>query len=403
MIANTVETYGLFSRVLHWLMALLIFAAIGLGLYAEDLPTTSDAEVARLFTVYSLHKTIGVAVFFLALVRLAWTVAQPHPAPLHPERRAETFLAHAVHWLLWIALLSVPLTGWLHHAATTGFAPIRWPFGQDLPFVPKSDHLAEIFSRVHGIATKLVFAALALHILGVIKHSAIDRDSTLARMARGTAVPVKAVRQGIVAPALALMLWAGVIAAGLWAMPSDRPATDPAGPASVQGGGTQTAPGNWQMQAGSIGFTALQSGAKVTGAIPAFTATIRFDDTVAEGSAGHVRVTMDMASVTLGSVTHQVTGPEFFDIARFPTAIFDAEIVATSDGHVARGTLTIRDKSVPVELPTMITVTGDTAKMTGAITLDRRDFSLGASYSDNKTVGYPVAVEVMLSATHSGP
>ncbi|MGL4310889.1 MAG: cytochrome b/b6 domain-containing protein [Paracoccaceae bacterium] len=403
MIANTTETYGLLSRSLHWLTALLIFTAIGLGLYAENLAAASDAEVARLFTIYSLHKTIGVTVFFLALIRLVWTITQPHPAPLHPERRLETFLARAVHWLLWIALLAVPLTGWLHHAATTGFAPIRWPFGQDLPFVSKSDDLAEVFARTHGIATKLLFAALLLHILGALKHALIDRDATLSRMARGTPAPVRAVRHGIAAPALALALWTGVIAAGVLVAPPDRPApvaaaaTAPATPDIAQSAG------NWQMRSGSIAFAALQSGAKVTGGIPAFAAAIRFDETVKDGSAGHVTVTMDMASASLGSVTQQVTGPEFFDIARFPAAVFDAEIVAMAGGHVARGTLTIRDKSVRVELPAKITVTDDTAEMSGNVTLDRRDFGLGASYSDDKTVGFPVTVDVALTAARNAP
>ena len=90
--------YGRMARLLHWAIALLIAAAIYLGLTMTDLPATDEAEIAEVFRTYSLHKTIGVAVLALALIRILWTLARPGPGPLHPERRIETFLARFTHW-----------------------------------------------------------------------------------------------------------------------------------------------------------------------------------------------------------------------------------------------------------------------------------------------------------------
>ena len=132
---NSAQSFGLVTRTFHWLTALMILTAIPLGVIANQLPYDSAEALAQKAELFSLHKTLGVAAFLLGLARILWALVERHPAPLHPERRAELTLAGAVHWLLYISLVAVPLSGWVHHAAVTGFAPILWPFGQTLPFV----------------------------------------------------------------------------------------------------------------------------------------------------------------------------------------------------------------------------------------------------------------------------
>ena len=126
---NSARHYGPVARSLHWLTAALILTIFPLGLYAQGLPHDTSAALAYKAQVFSIHKTLGVAAFFTALLRVLWAFSQPRPAPLHPERRLETFVADLIHWSLYAAMLIVPLSGWLGHAATEGFAPIRWPFG----------------------------------------------------------------------------------------------------------------------------------------------------------------------------------------------------------------------------------------------------------------------------------
>lgn len=210
------------SRLLHWVAALAILGTFALGLWMIGLPAGTEAEVARLFRSYSLHKTLGVGVFCLALLRIGWTLIHPGPGPLHPERRGEVFLASVTHWGLWIGMLALPATGFLHHAAAPGFAPVLWPFGQTLPFVPADEALALIFRRTHELSGWLLAALLGLHVAGALKHMLIDRDATLARMVTGTgpaAPPAPCVPLAIVT---AFALWSSLaVAAVLTAPPPD--------------------------------------------------------------------------------------------------------------------------------------------------------------------------------------
>lgn len=385
--ANTPQSYGSLARILHWLIALLIFAAIGLALYAQSQPRGTGAEVARVATLYSLHKTIGVAAFFAAVLRLLWAMAQPRPGALHPERRLETFVAAAVHWSLYAALLIMPVSGWLGHAALDGFAPILWPFGQSLPFVPKSDALARVFFSVHGAASKLLYASVGLHMLGALKHALIDRDGTLARMTRGSAL-LTPPQQPSALPALAaLSVWAGIVAAGV--------AFAPPKPAVSSAPGTAATVGNWTVTAGTLGFSVKQMQAVVSGKFSGWTADIAYDD---RAKTGTVTVTIPLSGMTVGSVTQQVAAPEFFDATAHPVAVFSGAIAETTGQLAATGTLTLRGKIVPVTLPFTLTLDGSTARMTGKAVLDRRDFGIGASYPDETTVGFGVTVDVALDA-----
>ena len=74
---NTATSFGQVARSLHWLTALLILSAIGLGLYAEGLPHDSSEALAAKAEVFSIHKTIGMAAFLVALVRIVWALIQP--------------------------------------------------------------------------------------------------------------------------------------------------------------------------------------------------------------------------------------------------------------------------------------------------------------------------------------
>jgi len=187
MLTNTITTYGAVTKFFHWSIAVLIIAMIPLGIYANDLPYDTGAALADKAWFFSLHKTIGVAIFFLALARIAWAISQPRPALLNADKPAEAGLATLAHWLLYISLVIVPASGWIHHAATTGFAPIWWPLPQDLPLVPKDDAVAHTFKSLHIIFERVLAVTLILHVAGALKHHIIDRDLTLRRMLPGIA------------------------------------------------------------------------------------------------------------------------------------------------------------------------------------------------------------------------
>ncbi len=394
--ANTATTYGSVTRTFHWLTALMILTAIPLGLYANDLPFDTGDALAWKAQVFSLHKTLGVAIFLVALGRILWALTQVHPVPLHPDKKAETALAAVVHWVLYLSLVAMPLTGWIEHAASSGFAPILWPFGQDLPFVAKSESVAQMAGTLHWVFSKLLIASVLLHITGALKHALIDRDGTLSRMTSGMPAGAPHARQPVFAPALgALALFAAgaATAAYLSAIPA-QPVTPPAAaPASA----TATA-GNWQVTEGTLGFTINQLGSPVQGSFADWTADITFDDTPGNGPKGQVTVVIDMTSLALGSVTDQAKSKDFFDVTTHPTATFTADILKDDSGLAALGTLTLHGQTAPLTLPFKLNVTGDEAKMTASFPLDRRAFGIGPAYGDEKTVGFNADVAIALTA-----
>ncbi|MDO9637429.1 MAG: cytochrome b/b6 domain-containing protein [Pseudotabrizicola sp.] len=391
---NSQRSYGRIARLFHWATAALILIAIPLGLVANRLPYDTAQQLALKAQVFSVHKTLGVVVFFVALGRILWTLFETHPVPLHPERRLELWLARLVHWMLYISLVAVPLTGWVHHAAVTGFAPIWWPFGQSLPFVPQSEAVAATAGAAHWVFTKLMIASILLHIAGALKHHVIDRDDTLRRMTRGInapALPVPARRSAL--PVMAAVALFG-LGAAVAALPRGEPVTQ-----SLTAAQPAPAAGNWQVSDGTLGISVTQMGQQVSGSFAAWTADITFDEAATNGTQGSVTVSIDTGSLTLGSVTQQARSADFFDVTAFPQAVFIADILPAASGYQASGTLTLRGAEVPVTLPFTLDINGNTATMTGQTTLDRRDFGMGATYTDEASVGFGVTVDVALTAT----
>lgn len=388
---NTATSYGSVTRTFHWLTALLIFAAFPLGVIANDMAYDTSEALALKAQLFSVHKTLGVAVFMVALLRILWALTETKPAPLHPTRQAESFAAETVHWALYLSLVVVPLSGWIHHAAVDGFAPILWPIGQNLPFVPKSELVATAAATTHWLFTKVMFASVALHIAGALKHVFIDRDLTLARMAKG--VPAGSAQSGHSAlPMLTALAIFAAGAVGAWqlaktAAPVAEAATSEPAAATV---------GNWQVTEGTLLFTVKQMGAEVQGIFPAWTADITFDEATGTGA---VTVSINTTKLTLGSVSDQAKGPEFFDTASHPAAVFKADIAAAATGHAATGTLTLRGIDRPLTLPFNMEIDGATAQVQAEVALDRRDFDMGKSYPDEANVGFAVVVTVDLTAT----
>ncbi|WP_296424140.1 cytochrome b/b6 domain-containing protein [Yoonia sp.] len=393
--SNTATLYGTVTKTFHWLTALLIITIIPLGLIANDLPYETNAQLAFKAQLFSFHKTLGVIIFAVALARILWALTQTKPGALHPDRKAETMLAEVVHWLLYISLVAVPLTGWIHHAATTGFAPILLPIGQSLPLVPKSEGFADVFATLHWIWSKVMVASILLHIAGALKHQFVDKDATLRRMWFGqTQAPALPAHRGsLVAPIAALGIFALATAAAAAAGFFSHE-TRTAGPALA------AVSSEWAVTDGAVAITVTQFGSPVTGTFADWTSAISFDPD-ATGVMGNVTTTIAIGSLQLGSVTSQAMGADFFDAETFPTATFAANIIADGDGYVADGTLSIKGNTVPVTLPFALTIVGDTAEMTGTLNLDRRTFEIGQSMSDETNLAFGVGVNVTLSATRS--
>lgn len=390
----TAATYGTVTKTFHWLTALLIITVIPLGAIANRLPYDTNEQLAFKAQLFSFHKTLGVIVFVVALARIFWALTQTKPASLHPDRKVETFLADLVHWLLYVSLVAVPLTGWIHHAATEGFAPILLPISQNLPFVPDDESIAKLFGGLHWVWSKIMVGALLLHLAGALKHHFIDKDSTLRRMWFGASEAQSGAHQGTwTAPIAAIGIYAVATVAGaatgMYASSAEGPQTELAAVAS-----------DWSVTEGEIGLTITQFGNPVSGQFGEWTAAISFDEN-GTGVLGDVAATIAIDSLSLGSVTSQAMGADFFNASAFPTATFEGEITADGDSYLADGTLMIKDIAVPVTLPFTLTIDSDTATMAGDVTLDRRSFQIGQSLNDESNLAFAVGVAIALTATRA--
>ncbi|RKT34587.1 cytochrome b561 [Roseovarius halotolerans] len=409
-LSNTSTTYGSVTKTFHWLTALLILAMFPLGLLASDLAhdvrggsaSPDDSALQLAATLFSMHKTIGVALFFVALARIAWAIGQPKPALLNGDKPAEAWLAETVHWLLYGSLVAVPLSGWVHHAASSGFAPIWWPLGQSLPLVPKDERLADITGTLHYLLQWMLLAAIALHVAGALKHHLLDGDATLRRMLPGQNPALPTERQpGHVLPLLtALALWGAVLGGAGWLgwfTPRDHAAD-----IAVQGAPLDAVESEWQVEDGSLQITVVQMGSEVTGSFADWTASIDYSDSAdANGRHGSVDVTISIPSLTLGSVTSEALGADYFNAEAFPTARFNADLLSTDDGKLARGTLTIRDQSVPVEMPFTLDIQGDSATAQGGLSVDRRAFGIGGESTGSLAASVEITFD--LTARRAAP
>jgi cytochrome b561 len=179
------STYSTVAITLHWLIALGILTNIGLAWYFGTLK--GPEAVAPI----QLHKSIGITVLLLTLLRIGWRLthaAPPLPAAMHTW---EKWAAKATHFVFYVLMLGLPLSGWAMVSAsplikvhpTVLFWTIPWP---SVPFPGfDSDQLHDthkLLEKTHELLGWIAYATIALHVAAALKHQIIDRDDVLSRM-----------------------------------------------------------------------------------------------------------------------------------------------------------------------------------------------------------------------------
>ena len=169
--------YSKVAIILHWVIALLIFANFYLASAAEDLPR----EAQGAFMVP--HKAIGISILLFSFLRLFWRVG--HKPPPLPDTLPlwQARLGKFVHLLFYFLIIAVPLSGWLMASAHPQAPPVDFfgLFDATLP-IDKSKDMAGIGHEVHEILTKPLFVLILLHIIGALKHQFADRLPFIQRM-----------------------------------------------------------------------------------------------------------------------------------------------------------------------------------------------------------------------------
>jgi cytochrome b561 len=175
--------YSSIAIILHWFIALLVVVQFGLGWGMQEIAKKPPGPRAEAF---NLHKSLGLTLFALMALRIAWRARHAPPA-LPPMPRWQARLAGSTHALLYFALLAMPVAGYLG-SVFSGY-PVRF-FGLALPaWGSANPGLKDLMSAVHLGSSWVLAAAFAVHLAGVAKHTFIDRDGLLRRMTWKAAPP----------------------------------------------------------------------------------------------------------------------------------------------------------------------------------------------------------------------
>ena len=174
---NTLTRYGALAQLFHWVIVVLIITQFVLGIRADGLPKLSNAR----FQLLATHKSIGITILALALLRLAWRLFNTIP-PMPPRTpRWQELAAQASHFLLYALLFITPVLGWLMSSAYA--VTVSWFGLVTLPnFIePNTAAFNALRHWHHWMAYTMGVLAL-LHAAAGIKHHFFDRDDVLTRM-----------------------------------------------------------------------------------------------------------------------------------------------------------------------------------------------------------------------------
>lgn len=450
--ASTVssERYSAVAIVLHWAIAAAILFLLPLGFWMSG-EIAAGNPAGGVYSAFQLHKSVGLTVLALSLARFGWRLANP-PPPLPPHMPAwERLAAKATHWVFYILMIGLPLSGWLFVSAgwslhedrslavpTHYFGLFQVPALFGLPQAGEELRaaVAQASFNAHAAMAWAAIGLVVLHVGAALKHHLFDKDNVLTHMVPGLRGldgsppppknPARLAALGVGLGLAGIGLAAALFAASAYVSGSAPEAastieiTEPSAPSATapaveapptaepEAPATPGAPSAWRVDtaASAINFTYVYSDesgeVQMRGRFARWRADIRFD---AENlPASSARVTIETASANTNAAYHNNTLPTapWFNSAAEPTATFTAtDIRARGDGYEARGNLTIRGQTRAVRLPFTLTINGDRAVMDGAVTIDRRDFGIGVDAEGDDMIGKDVTINVHVEATRA--
>lgn len=426
------KRYSHGAILLHWLIAAAFAFQIGLG-WRMDAPRGPST-----FAVYQLHKSVGITILLLTLIRIAWRLARPAPAFPSTMSGLERRLATAVHAGFYIVLLALPLTGWMLVSSSSTAIPTYLYGVLSWPHMPGVESLAPsakagvnaVSAFGHHALVIIAYVLLFLHVAGALKHQFYERGDDLGRM-----LPLEPRRLGFAAVAAIATFGLLVAIGNLVALRPIALAPSPAPRVTPSPEMTQAAvapppaprstpivtttprpeetpvavmPSEWAVRpaASSLGFQAAWSQAPVDGRFGKWTAAIVFDPDALDASS--VKVSIDMASATTNDASTQAAlpGADWFSVATHPIATFSATRFRHLSGnrYQALGTLSLRGVSRSLTLPFTLTITGDVATMTGSATIDRTAFGVGqGEWAGTTDLPAGVSINVAIKADRKPP
>ena len=291
---NSALRWGAIAQLFHWTIVALIITQFVLANMAEDLPL----GMAKLATL-ARHKSVGITILGLALLRLGWRLSNRQSPPLPADYKGwMRGLAHLTHYGLYALIFAMPLTGWLMSSAKN--YPVSWWGFVTLPNLVQPDEgLFELMKSTHGFLAGTLIAVTVLHALAALYHHFMRKDDVLRRM-------------------LPFTLLAGS-ALILGAASFHTRAAEPAKPTPAAA--TSAAIWSADPAKSTLEFVFVQAGAKTTGKFSKFTADVDFSP-ASTPAAGRIDVAIDMGSADTRDKERDDTlrMADLFNTAKFPRA-----------------------------------------------------------------------------------
>lgn len=178
--SDSPNAYSPAQKTLHWTMAIIIVSMVPVGILMADV--LSDGAVKN--TLYELHKSFGIIVFGLALIRIVLRLARGAP-PLVPGLPGwQRAAAYGSHYAMYILVVVVPLAGWAATSACCGPVNVFWTLPVTLPVGGGMERAEPIFA-VHRALALTLAGIVVIHASAALHHHVVRRDSTLRRMLPG--------------------------------------------------------------------------------------------------------------------------------------------------------------------------------------------------------------------------
>jgi len=371
----TRDDYTSIAKSLHWLIAIFVFILFPLAWIMDDFSGLQK------FKLYNLHKSLGITVLTLMVLRVFWRFVTSAPSLPESMPVMERRAAHLGHFALYILLFLMPLTGWAMISASdkpsvlyqfTAFPRIPWL--ADLPIDQKKSY-EELFQEVHAFTSYILLAFVSIHIAAALRHAFVLKDGILSRM-------LPRFGKARIAHALlfAVVGGAGLAVAGVSPGRAEEWSINPA--------------------ASRVGFEATGGGYTTRGTFSQYKTDIQFDPDAPELAS--IRVLLNMKSVTTGTgdVDSTLQSADYFNTSQFPTAQFVAKgAKLVSDGkYVLQGQLTLKGVTRPVALPFSVDIDSGSATVNAETKINRMDFGVGPESVEGLAVDKVVKLTFNLKA-----
>ena len=170
---NSLTEYGMISKVLHWLSAIILLIQIPLGFYLVDI----DFGEQRI-SIENIHVTLGLTIFYIIIIRLINNILNPTPKLDPSIFKGQRFLAKINHILLYIAILSITISGILKKLFNGETLTIIFKEIQ----INENFELADKFYTIHIFSNYTLIGLITIHIMAVIIHKLFFKDNLLKRM-----------------------------------------------------------------------------------------------------------------------------------------------------------------------------------------------------------------------------